>query len=203
MSVLLASNDIHQPGTTQLNNRQLCPITPHAANLCPFTHHADNLSPITRHGKPLCHASFSFSTAVQLTEKAEKQRSARLARTSFIYFELFILFPFPVLKFRNFYPCLPCWQNSGLQQIKTPQALKHIEKFLHIWQPLTQLSFDPFRTREYRENCFYSLDWKEMKILTWNINGIRAARRDKSLKEVLDSLEADVICLQETKVTRE
>ncbi|CAH3197533.1 unnamed protein product [Porites evermanni] len=42
-----------------------------------------------------------------------------------------------------------------------------------------------------------------MKILTWNINGIRAARRDKSLKEVLDSLDADVICLQETKVTRE
>ena len=74
---------------------------------------------------------------------------------------------------------------------------------MHIWQPLTQLSFDPFRTREYHENCFYSLDWKEMRILTWNINGIRAARRDKSLKEVLDSLEADVICLQETKVTRE
>ena len=42
-----------------------------------------------------------------------------------------------------------------------------------------------------------------MKILTWNINGIRAARRDKSLKEILDSLEADIICLQETKVTRE
>ena len=42
-----------------------------------------------------------------------------------------------------------------------------------------------------------------MKILTWNINGIRAARRDKSLKDILDSLEADVICLQETKVTRE
>ena len=73
---------------------------------------------------------------------------------------------------------------------------------MHIWQPLTQLSFDPFRTGEHRD-WFYSLDWKEMKILTWNINGIRAARRDKSLKEVLDSLEADVICLQETKVTRE
>ena len=41
-----------------------------------------------------------------------------------------------------------------------------------------------------------------MKILTWNINGIRGARRDKSLKVILDSLEADVICLQETKVTR-
>lgn len=42
-----------------------------------------------------------------------------------------------------------------------------------------------------------------MKILTWNINGIRAARRDKSLKEILDFLEADIICLQETKVTRD
>ena len=160
-------------------------------------HHADNLSPITRHGKPLCHASVLFSTAVQLTEKAEKQRSARLARTSFIYFQLFILFPFPIWNFETFI-------FSVLFSLRT----RHLEpwntrKIVHIWQPLTQLSVDPFRTREYRENCFYSLDWKEMKILTWNINGIRAARRDKSLKEVLDSLDADVICLQETKVTRE
>ncbi|KAL9959776.1 hypothetical protein ACROYT_G033131 [Oculina patagonica] len=42
-----------------------------------------------------------------------------------------------------------------------------------------------------------------MKILTWNINGIRAAGRGRSLKDILDSLEADVICLQETKVTRD
>ena len=41
-----------------------------------------------------------------------------------------------------------------------------------------------------------------MKILTWNINGIRAAGRGRSLKDILDSLKADVICLQETKVTR-
>ena len=41
-----------------------------------------------------------------------------------------------------------------------------------------------------------------MKILTWNINGIRAASRGKTLKQLLDSLEADIICLQETKVTR-
>ncbi|VDH99175.1 AP endonuclease 2 [Mytilus galloprovincialis] len=40
-----------------------------------------------------------------------------------------------------------------------------------------------------------------MKILTWNINGIRAAKRD--LKELFDSLDADIICLQETKVTRD
>ena len=43
----------------------------------------------------------------------------------------------------------------------------------------------------------------EMKILTWNINGIRAAGRGRSMKDILDSLEADGICLQETKVTRE
>ena len=96
----------------------------------------------------------------------------------------------------------------SLGKTRDYSRLRHLEpwntkKILHIWQPLTESTFDPFRTREHRENCFYSLDWKEMRILSWNINGIRAARRDKSLKEVLDSLEADVICLQETKVTRE
>ncbi|XP_018424632.1 PREDICTED: DNA-(apurinic or apyrimidinic site) lyase 2 [Nanorana parkeri] len=40
-----------------------------------------------------------------------------------------------------------------------------------------------------------------MKIVSWNINGIRATR--VGLKEILDSLDADVVCLQETKVTRD
>ncbi|XP_056396225.1 DNA-(apurinic or apyrimidinic site) endonuclease 2 isoform X2 [Hyla sarda] len=40
-----------------------------------------------------------------------------------------------------------------------------------------------------------------MKIVSWNINGIRATR--VGLKEILDSLDADIICLQETKVTRD
>ncbi|XP_053329571.1 DNA-(apurinic or apyrimidinic site) endonuclease 2 [Spea bombifrons] len=40
-----------------------------------------------------------------------------------------------------------------------------------------------------------------MRIVSWNINGIRATRT--SLKEILDSLDADIICLQETKVTRD
>ncbi|KAM4018977.1 DNA-(apurinic or apyrimidinic site) endonuclease 2 isoform 2-T2 [Anomaloglossus baeobatrachus] len=47
-------------------------------------------------------------------------------------------------------------------------------------------------------------DWREscrMKIVSWNINGIRATR--VGLKEILDSLDADIICLQETKVTRD
>lgn len=40
-----------------------------------------------------------------------------------------------------------------------------------------------------------------MKILSWNINGVRASKLD--LKTLFDSLDADVICLQETKVTRD
>ncbi|KAM5145407.1 DNA-(apurinic or apyrimidinic site) endonuclease 2 [Mantella aurantiaca] len=40
-----------------------------------------------------------------------------------------------------------------------------------------------------------------MKIVSWNINGIRATR--VGLKQTLDSLDADIICLQETKVTRD
>ncbi|XP_055882291.1 DNA-(apurinic or apyrimidinic site) endonuclease 2-like [Biomphalaria glabrata] len=42
-----------------------------------------------------------------------------------------------------------------------------------------------------------------MKILTWNINGIRASRGKSSAKSLLDSLCADIICLQETKITRD
>ncbi|XP_078677612.1 DNA-(apurinic or apyrimidinic site) endonuclease 2-like [Branchiostoma floridae x Branchiostoma belcheri] len=40
-----------------------------------------------------------------------------------------------------------------------------------------------------------------MRILTWNINGVRATKAP--LKQVLDSLDADIVCLQETKVTRD
>ncbi|KAK0137133.1 DNA-(apurinic or apyrimidinic site) lyase 2 [Merluccius polli] len=38
-----------------------------------------------------------------------------------------------------------------------------------------------------------------MKIVTWNINGIRAFKG--GIKHALDSLDADIICVQETKVT--
>jgi AP endonuclease-2 len=42
-----------------------------------------------------------------------------------------------------------------------------------------------------------------VKIITWNVNGIRSLYKDAaSLKEGLDSLDGDIICLQETKVTR-
>lgn len=36
--------------------------------------------------------------------------------------------------------------------------------------------------------------------MSWNINGIRASKTD--LKALFESLDGDVICLQETKVTR-
>lgn len=38
-----------------------------------------------------------------------------------------------------------------------------------------------------------------MKVVTWNINGIRTFRG--GIKKALDSLNADIICVQETKVT--
>lgn len=45
-----------------------------------------------------------------------------------------------------------------------------------------------------------------MKVVSWNVNGLRASLKNnsqrKSLKEFLDALEADIICLQETKATR-
>lgn len=52
------------------------------------------------------------------------------------------------------------------------------------------------------ERCVRSshLQCYTMKVVTWNINGIRAFRG--GIKKALDSLDADVICIQETKVTR-
>uniref|UniRef100_W5KJ65 DNA-(apurinic or apyrimidinic site) endonuclease n=1 Tax=Astyanax mexicanus TaxID=7994 RepID=W5KJ65_ASTMX len=40
-----------------------------------------------------------------------------------------------------------------------------------------------------------------MKIITWNINGIRSFKY--GIKKTLDSFNADIICVQETKVTRD
>lgn len=39
-----------------------------------------------------------------------------------------------------------------------------------------------------------------MKIVTWNINGIRTFKN--RIKSALDAFDADIICVQETKVTR-
>ena len=40
-----------------------------------------------------------------------------------------------------------------------------------------------------------------MRIVSWNVNGLRAVLKNsgKNLRGFLDSLEADIICLQETK----
>jgi exonuclease III len=46
-------------------------------------------------------------------------------------------------------------------------------------------------------------DVNNVKIVTWNVNGIRSLYKDASaMKEGLDSLDGDIICLQETKITR-
>ena len=37
------------------------------------------------------------------------------------------------------------------------------------------------------------------KMISWNINGLRAAV-GKNFKEVFDSLDADIFCIQETKL---
>ncbi|KAK9830809.1 hypothetical protein WJX74_008240 [Apatococcus lobatus] len=43
-----------------------------------------------------------------------------------------------------------------------------------------------------------------MRLVTWNINGLRAIIRRKfgSIKALLESLEADIVCFQETKLTK-
>lgn len=45
---------------------------------------------------------------------------------------------------------------------------------------------------------------RSLRVMTWNVNGLRAVlqRLQKSLKQFLDDLDADIICLQETKLTR-
>lgn len=37
------------------------------------------------------------------------------------------------------------------------------------------------------------------KMISWNVNGLRAAV-GKNFKEVFDSLDADIFCIQETKL---
>jgi exonuclease III len=39
-----------------------------------------------------------------------------------------------------------------------------------------------------------------MRICSWNINGLRSLRQP--LRTVLEQLDCDIICFQETKVTR-
>lgn len=41
-----------------------------------------------------------------------------------------------------------------------------------------------------------------MKIVSWNVNGLRSVM-SKTFAEFLESVSPDVLCLQETKVSRE
>ena len=40
-----------------------------------------------------------------------------------------------------------------------------------------------------------------MRIITWNINGIRSMNNAGTWHSALDPIEADILCIQETKVT--
>ncbi|KAG8129832.1 hypothetical protein E2320_016521 [Naja naja] len=42
-----------------------------------------------------------------------------------------------------------------------------------------------------------------MRLVTWNVNGLRAGAGSAGLRQLLDSLGADLVCLQETKITRD
>lgn len=46
-------------------------------------------------------------------------------------------------------------------------------------------------------DIFYSM----LRIATWNINGIRSFTKEK-FQEALSQIDADIVCLQETKITR-
>ncbi|KAL8164278.1 UNVERIFIED_CONTAM: hypothetical protein K2H54_048479 [Gekko kuhli] len=42
-----------------------------------------------------------------------------------------------------------------------------------------------------------------MRLVSWNVNGLRAGAGPAGLKRLLAALDADVVCLQETKITRD
>ena len=42
-----------------------------------------------------------------------------------------------------------------------------------------------------------------VRILSWNVNGLRALLGKRRLRELLDELGADIVCVQETKTTSE
>ena len=44
-------------------------------------------------------------------------------------------------------------------------------------------------------------DSVKMRIATWNINGIRSLHNIGTWRTALKKIEADIVCLQETKIT--
>ncbi len=47
------------------------------------------------------------------------------------------------------------------------------------------------------------MEKSSLRVVSWNVNGLRAVLKNtgNDLRGFLDSLEADIICLQETKAT--
>jgi len=44
---------------------------------------------------------------------------------------------------------------------------------------------------------------KKIRILSWNVNGVRAAIKNGNLIKLLDKVSPDILCLQETKCSRD
>ena len=42
-----------------------------------------------------------------------------------------------------------------------------------------------------------------MKIISWNVKGLNASDKRQRIRQVIDSLQADIILLQETKLTQD
>ena len=57
-----------------------------------------------------------------------------------------------------------------------------------------------FEVKQFRKsNKFNNLtNFKQMKLISWNVNGIRAAVGKEFLKQ-FEEMDADIFCLQETK----
>ena len=45
---------------------------------------------------------------------------------------------------------------------------------------------------------------RKLRLMTWNVNGLRAVlqRKKQNLNDFLTALDCDVLCFQETKITR-
>ena len=42
-----------------------------------------------------------------------------------------------------------------------------------------------------------------MKIISWNVRGLNASDKRQRIRQIIDSLQADIILLQETKLTQD
>ena len=54
----------------------------------------------------------------------------------------------------------------------------------------------------FRDKSYNLEEVKNMKLISWNVNGLRAVLT-KGFKEVYKTLDADILCLQETKMQKE